>query len=103
MDEKTENRIHDRIDETHKLINETKIDYAETRQIIQGLTSEIKGFITRVEEDMYNIENGHIIKTRTKLTSICTQLKNQWYLITLLFGGIMGIVWMTIASFQKVK
>lgn len=97
-EEKFIERLHLRVDETHKLINETKIDYAETKQVIMALNNKMDKFCEKVDNCIFHPDDGHIVKTRTKLSAICAQLKNQWYLITLLFGGMMGIVWMVIAG-----
>ena len=98
IEDTTADRIHLRIDETHKLINEVKIDYATQRKVMENLDEDIKTFIKKVDDSIFHIENGHIVKTKTKLSAICVQLKNQWYIITLLFAGILGVVWMGLGN-----
>lgn len=85
-------RLHQRIDDTHKLINEVKISYAEQKQVMINLQDDIAKFCKKVDDTIYHPEDGHITKTKTKLSAICTQLKNQWYLITVLFGGLITIL-----------
>ena len=101
MDSKTEERIHERIDATHKLINDVNIDYAEQKQIMLNLGTLLKEHIKKIDDCIFHPEEGHIAKAKTNMSAICTQLKNQWYLITLLFGGVMGVMWMVIANFPK--
>ena len=93
MDEQTAERIHTRIDETHKLINEVKLAYTAQTQDMKNLNETVKAFIIKVDDSIFNTEEGFIIKTKTKLSGLCIQIKNQWYLITLLLVGILGIAW----------
>jgi len=101
MDDQTAERIHKRIDETHILINEVKTSYAVQTQEMKNLSEDVKGFIVKVDKSIFDTDKGFIIKTKTKLSSICTQIKNQWYLITLLLGGVFGIAWTVIIVIMK--
>jgi len=98
MDDKTAERIHLRIDETHKLINEVKLAYTAQTQDMKSLDETVKNFVKKVDKSIFDTEEGFIIKTKSKLSSICTQVKNQWYLITLLLVGVLGIAWGVISK-----
>jgi uncharacterized protein YaaR (DUF327 family) len=98
MDDQTAERIHDRIDETHKLINEVKLAYTAQCQDIKSLDETVKNFVKKVDKSIFDTEEGFIIKTKTKLSNLCVQVKNQWYLITLLLVGILGIAWGVISK-----
>jgi CRISPR/Cas system-associated protein Csm6 len=93
MDDQTAERIHLRIDETHKLINEVKLAYTAQCQDMKSLDETVKNFVKKVDKSIFDTEEGFIIKTKTKLSNLCTQVKNQWYLITLLLVGVLGIAW----------
>lgn len=86
-------RLHLRIDSTHDLINKVNLLYTEQKQDIKHLSEDINKFIEKVDKSIFNTEEGFIIKTKTKLSNLCVQIKNQWYLITLLLVGIFGIAW----------
>jgi len=98
MDDQTAERIHLRIDETHKLINEVKLAYTAQTQDMKSLDETVKNFVKKVDKSIFDTEEGFIIKTKSKLSSVCTQIKNQWYLITLLLVGVLGIAWGVISK-----
>lgn len=101
MNDDTAERIHLRIDETHKLIQDVKLAYAEQKQDMKNLSINVTNFIEKVDNSIFDTEEGFIVKTKTKLSSICTQLKNQWYLITILIAGISGVAWAVIVMMIK--
>ena len=103
MDDETAQRIHVRIDETHKLINEVKLTSAEQCRDMKNLTTNVNNFIEKVDKSIFDTEVGFIVKTKTKLSSFCTQIKNQWYLIGLLLLGVFGIAWGVICELYKVR
>ena len=98
MDDGFIERLHLRIDETHKLINEVKTSYAVQTQEMKKLSEDVKGFIVKVDKSVFDTDEGFIIKTKTKLSNLCVQVKNQWYLITLLLVGVLGIAWGVISK-----
>ncbi len=93
MDDTTAERIHTRIDETHKLITDVKLAYTAQCQDMKSLDKTVTDFVKKVDKSIFDTEEGFIIKTKTKLSGMCAQLKNQWYLITLLLVGVLGIAW----------
>ena len=101
MDDQTAERIHLRIDQINTTINEVKLAYTAQCQDMKSLDETVKNFVKKVDKSIFDTEEGFIIKTKTKLSSICTQIKNQWYLITLLLGGIFGIAWTIIIVIMK--
>ncbi len=98
MDNQTAERIHTRIDETHELINEVKLAYTSQGQDMKNLSTDVKDFIKKVDDIILHPQEGCIVKSRAKLSSLCTQVKNQWYLIALLLTGIMGIAYEVIKN-----
>ncbi len=94
-------RLHARIDETHNLINKVNLLYTAQKQDIEHLSNDINKFIDKVDKSIFHTEEGFIIKTKTKLSSLCVQTKNQWYLITLLIAGISGVAWTVIIMVIK--
>ncbi len=103
MDDQTAERIHARIDETHKLINDVKLAYTAQCQDAKNLTDTVKAFINKVDDSIFHTDTGFIVSTKTKMSSLCTQVKNQWYLITLLLVGILGIAWGVVSELSKIK
>lgn len=91
-------RIHKRINETHKLIIEVKLIHAENKQTMKHLEDDLKAFIIKVDNSIFDTEKGFIITAKTKFSSIFTQLKSQWFLITILLIGILGITWGVLAN-----
>ena len=93
MDDLTAQRIHDRIDETHKLINAANISYAVQTKSIENLSEDVKSFIKKVDDLILSPQEGCMVKNKTKLNGLCTQVKNQWALIMIILAGILGIAW----------
>ena len=96
MDDQTAERIHTRIDEMHTLINQVNFSYAKQTEKIDNLCNDVTDFIKKVDNIILHPQEGCISKSKAKLSSICTQLKNQWYLISLLLIGLIGIAWETL-------
>ena len=98
MEDKIASKINKRIDETHKLINDSKLIHAENKIIIGNLQTMLTNFITKVDNSIFDTEKGFIVATRVKFSSIFIQLKNQWFLIALLLMGIFSVTWGVLAG-----
>lgn len=98
MEDKIAEKIHKRIDETHKLINDSKIIHAGNKIVVENLKEMLTNFITKVDNSIFDTEKGFIVATRVKFSSIFTQLKNQWFLIALLLVGILSVTWRVLAG-----
>lgn len=93
MNDETAERIHTRIDQINTTINNVNLLYTEQKQDIKHLSDGINKFIEKTDKIIFHTEEGFIVKTKTKLSNLCIQVKNQWYLITIIFVGILGIAW----------
>ena len=89
----TREEYNESIGRVHEKVELIKNSVIRSEENAKHIDETVKNFIIKVDRSVFDTEEGFIIKTKSKLTGICVQLKNQWYLITLLLVGIFGIAW----------
>lgn len=93
MEEQKLQRIHDRIDETNKLLTAINLDRTtQTTELKKGLESMSKvmvDHISKMDAYVFHPKEGHIVCATKKFSAIFTQIKIQWVLLFLLLSGIV--------------
>lgn len=93
MDDETAERIHKRIDETHTLINDIRVDMAGQKRDGEHLIRKIDGFISKVEDQIFHPEDGCMTKNKSSIKVQGNQVKLQWGLLFILLTGLLGVIW----------
>jgi len=104
----TGERIHRRIDETHILINNINVSFAEQKKELEHIGKTIEDFISKVDSNVFHPADGCMAVNKSKfavhdtiIDGIGKEFKKHWGVIMLLLTILAGSLTTVIVTIWK--